>query len=91
MKLSSLTVFFPCYNEEANVKRMVERFEEVLPDIAKKYEILIVNDGSSDRTGQIADKLSKQHPHVRVVHHSKNLGYGASLRTGISASKRVNC
>lgn len=87
MKLSSLTVFFPCYNEEANVSRMVERFEEVLPGIAKKYEILIIDDGSSDGTAKIADKIAKNNPHVRAIHHPKNQGYGASLRTGINEAR----
>jgi len=87
MKLSSLTAFFPCFNEEANVKRMVEHFEEVLPNIAKKFEILIIDDGSTDKTGQIADKLSKTHPNVRTIHHQKNEGYGASLRTGVAEAK----
>ncbi len=87
MKLSSLTAFFPCYNEEANVKRMVTAFEKVLPQLAKKYEIIIINDGSSDKTGKIADRLSKQNPKVRVIHHPTNKGYGASLRSGFQHAK----
>lgn len=82
MKLSSLSAFFPCFNEEANVARMVAHFEEALPKLAKEYEILIINDGSTDKTGQIADQLAAKHSHVRVIHHPKNLGYGASLRSG---------
>lgn len=87
MKLRSLSAFFPCYNEEANVARMVEHFEEVLPKFAEDYEILIINDGSSDNTGKIADEIAKKHSHVRVIHHPKNLGYGASLRTGFKHAK----
>lgn len=87
MKLRSLTVFFPCYNEEANVKRMVEHFEEVLPRFAKKFEILIIDDGSTDKTGKIAKKLSKTHEAVRLIQHPKNKGYGASLRTGIAEAQ----
>jgi glycosyltransferase involved in cell wall biosynthesis len=87
MKLSSLTAFFPCYNEEANVARMVAHVAEVLPKLAKKYEILIIDDGSTDKTGKIADRIAKRHEHVRVIHHPKNLGYGASLRTGIAEAQ----
>ncbi|MBW7944267.1 glycosyltransferase family 2 protein [Patescibacteria group bacterium] len=87
MKLSSLTAFFPCYNEEANVELMVQQLEKVLPRFARKYEILVINDGSTDRTGKIADQLSKKFPAVRAIHHPTNLGYGASLRTGFNHAK----
>jgi glycosyltransferase involved in cell wall biosynthesis len=87
MKLTSLTAFFPCFNEEANVQPMVEQFLSVLPKVAKKFEVLIINDGSADQTGKIAEQLSKQHKNVRVIHHPKNLGYGASLRTGFAKAK----
>lgn len=87
MKLRSLTAFFPCYNEEANVEPMVEQFLSVLPSLAKTFEIVIVNDGSSDCTGAIADRLAVQHETVRVIHHPRNLGYGASLRSGFDTAK----
>jgi len=87
MKLRSLTAFFPCYNEEANVEPMIQQLTAVLPQIARKYEVVIVNDGSTDATGSVADRLAKTFQHVRVVHHHKNLGYGASLRTGFTTAK----
>lgn len=81
-KLSELTVFFPCYNEQENIPHFVAEALEVLPNIAKKFEILIVNDGSSDSTKKVAKKLVNMHEQVRLISHKVNKGYGASLRTG---------
>jgi glycosyltransferase involved in cell wall biosynthesis len=87
-RLTSLSVFFPSYNEEPNVKRMVDAFRGVLPQVAEDYEIIIVNDGSQDKTGEVADQLAKEDPKVRAVHHEENLGYGAAVRSGIKASTK---
>jgi len=87
-KLRSLSAFFPAYNEEANVERMVNGFRAILPQVAEDYEIIIVNDGSKDRTGEIADRLAKEDQRVRVVQHEKNQGYGAAVRSGINACQK---
>lgn len=87
MKLESLSAFFPCYNEEANVEPMAQELLAVLPKAAKKFEIIIINDGSTDATGEIADRLAKKHKNIRVIHHPKNAGYGVSLRSGFSAAQ----
>jgi len=84
-KLKSLSVFFPAYNEEANVERMVLNFNAILPQVADNYEIIIVNDGSKDGTREIADRLVKEDQKVRAVHLEKNQGYGAAVRSGIKA------
>jgi len=83
----SLSVFFPVFNEEENIKSVVESALELLPSITKCYEIIIVDDGSQDKTSQIADLLSQQHKEVSVVHHFSNYGYGAALQTGFRAAK----
>jgi glycosyltransferase involved in cell wall biosynthesis len=80
----SLSAFFPCYNEEGNVERVTRRAAEVLGGLVREWEILLVNDGSKDRTGEIADRLAKEIPGVRALHHAKNSGYGAALRTGFA-------
>jgi glycosyltransferase involved in cell wall biosynthesis len=87
-KLKSLSAFFPAYNEEATVERMVDAFRSVLPQVAEDYEIITVNDGSKDGTREIADRLVKEDHKVRVVHHEKNQGYGAAVRSGIRASQK---
>lgn len=86
-KLSSLSIFFPCYNEEPNVELFVKEALEVLPQIAEKFEIIVVNDGSSDKTAEVADNLAKNNNMIRVIHHEQNKGYGAALRSGFRAAK----
>jgi glycosyltransferase involved in cell wall biosynthesis len=82
-KLSSLTVFFPCYNEEANVERVTEAALRTCARVADDYEVIIVNDGSKDRTEQIADDLAAKHGgRVRAVHNKPNRGYGGALQRG---------
>ncbi len=87
-KLAGLSAFFPAYNEEANVERMVDSFRGTLPQVAEDYEIIIVNDGSKDRTREIADRLTKEDPSVRAVQHERNQGYGAAVRSGIKACRK---
>ncbi len=86
-KLASLSVFFPCYNEERNVPVMIKKTAAFLPEIAEKYEIIIVNDGSTDGTAQTVKDLKNTYPEVKLVSHDTNLGYGASLRTGFNTAQ----
>lgn len=87
-RLASLSVFFPCLNEEKNVPIFVKEALDVLPKFAKKFEIIIVNDGSTDRTQQVAEELARTHRDIiKVVSHPKNRGYGASVRTGFATAK----
>lgn len=83
-KLSSISVFFPCFNEEKNIPFFVQEALEVLPTLAKKFEIIIVNDGSADGTKRVARALTKQHSEIKVVSHPQNRGYGASLQSGFA-------
>jgi glycosyltransferase involved in cell wall biosynthesis len=84
----SLSVFFPCYNEEANVERTTRAALEACPLVSDDYEVIIVDDGSVDRTGQIADRLAVELPHVRVVHNRPNRGYGGALQAGFRAATK---
>jgi glycosyltransferase involved in cell wall biosynthesis len=85
---SSISVFFPCYNEQDNVGRTVEKAMNVLKELQMDFEVIIVNDGSSDRTGEIADELAGHDGRIKVVHHQKNLGYGAALQSGFAAATK---
>ncbi len=86
--VARLSYFFPAHNEEANIESLVAEALEALPALAETFEIIAVDDGSGDRTGEIADRLAAQHPDVvRVVHHSPNRGYGEALRSGFAASR----
>ncbi len=82
LKPFSLTIFYPCYNEEANVERVTRAAVEVGRQITADLEVLIVNDGSRDRTEEIADRLAAEIPEVRAVHNKPNRGYGGALIRG---------
>jgi glycosyltransferase involved in cell wall biosynthesis len=84
----SLSVFLPCYNEQDNVKSTVANALAVLEKLTDDYELIIVNDGSRDNTGKIADSLAAANPRIRVVHHPVNLGYGAALQSGFKAASK---
>ena len=80
-----LTFFFPAYNEEANVERTVERALADIGPLVPSLEVVIVDDGSTDRTPELADALATAHPEVRVVHQA-NRGYGGALQAGFAAA-----
>jgi len=88
-RLPSLSAFFPAYNEERNVPVMVDRMTAVLPRVSDDYEIIVVDDGSADGTGAVADELAARDSHVRVVHHPTNRGYGGALKSGFAASRKA--
>ena len=85
--INELSVFFPAYNEEGNIERVVLDAKKVLEETAETWEIIIVDDGSKDRTGEIADKLAEKHDGIRVIHNKPNKGYGGALKTGFEAAK----
>lgn len=87
MRLEELSLFFPVYNEEANLENTVEKAIPVLKKVANDYELIIVNDGSKDKTGEIAGRLAQKYPFIKIVAHSSNQGYGAALRSGFYNSK----
>ena len=82
-----LSVVLPAYNEEANVERVVRRVVAHLDGLGLDYELIVVDDGSADRTGEILDRLQAELPRLRPQHHPKNRGYGAALRTGFDAAQ----
>ncbi|MCC6711434.1 MAG: glycosyltransferase family 2 protein [Candidatus Pacebacteria bacterium] len=86
-KLKSLSVFFPCFNEEKNIPFFVDEAINFLPKVADKFEIIIIDDGSSDKTKDVAEDLVKNFPMVKLVSHQENRGYGAALRTGFEVAK----
>jgi len=88
-RLSGLSVFLLAHNEEHSIERVVEGFAAVLPKLTDDHEIIVVNDGSTDQTGQIAERMAASDDHVRVVHHAFNQGYGAAVISGISAATKA--
>jgi glycosyltransferase involved in cell wall biosynthesis len=85
--LPGISVFLPSHNEEANVERVVRGYLAELPKVAADYEVIVVNDGSRDRTGAIAARLASEDSHVKVVNHELNRGYGGAVISGIRAAK----
>ncbi len=84
----SLSIFLPCYNEEGNVERVARNALRVAATLSDDFEVIIVDDGSRDRTGEIADRLAAELPHLRAVHNQPNQGYGGALQAGFRAATR---
>jgi glycosyltransferase involved in cell wall biosynthesis len=84
----SLSLFLPAWNEEEYLERAVSRAISVLDRLSDDWELIIVDDASTDRTPAIADALAEKHRQVRVVHHPTNLKLGGSIKTGLSHSSK---
>jgi glycosyltransferase involved in cell wall biosynthesis len=84
----TLSVFFPAYYDEKNIGKVADSAVRVLEEMKlKDYEVIIIEDGSPDKTGEVADMLAGKYPKVRVIHHEKNMGYGATLKDGFLNAK----
>jgi dolichol-phosphate mannosyltransferase len=86
-KLPELSIFFPFWNEEKNIETTVQKAIPVAKEIADKWEILMIDDGSSDNTLKIGSKLAKLNKNLRIISHFPNRGYGAALKEGLLKSK----
>lgn len=86
-KLKSLSVFFPVFNEEANLDILLRQALQVLPSLARRFELLVINDGSQDQSAAVALRLAAKHPQIKLVNHPSNLGYGEALKSGIKHSQ----
>ena len=87
-KIEQISVFFPCYNEQDNISKLVEDALKVLDAVAEDYQIIIVNDGSADKTEEIAKELAGKYDRVELASHEVNRGYGAALRTGFNKANK---
>jgi glycosyltransferase involved in cell wall biosynthesis len=85
--LTGVSIVLPCHDEEANVAAAVRMACRAGTLNANAYEVIVVDDGSHDATNAVATRLAAGDPHVRVVSHDRNRGYGAALRTGIAAAR----
>jgi glycosyltransferase involved in cell wall biosynthesis len=82
-KIEELSIFFPFWNEEKNIESVVKKAKAIVKEKAQNWEILMVDDGSSDKTLSVCKKLALTDPkHLRVISHQPNRGYGAALREG---------
>jgi glycosyltransferase involved in cell wall biosynthesis len=87
-RVPALSYFFPAHDEAENIEALVREALDALGALADRFEVIAVDDGSTDGTGDIADRLVAEHPDVvRVVHHATNLGYGSAVRSGLAAAR----
>lgn len=85
----SLSVFFPAYNDGGTIASLVIAAVRAASALTPDYEVIVVNDGSTDDTASILDEMARMYPdHVRIVHHQANRGYGGALRSGFSAASK---
>jgi len=83
-----LSIFFPAYNDSGTIASLVITALQTARTLTPDHEVIVVNDGSQDRTADILDELARVYPQVRVVHHERNRGYGGALRTGFATATR---
>ena len=86
--INELSLFFPCHNEAENLDALVAEALSALPTLAERYEVILVDDGSTDATPAVAARLEAAHPNVvRVIRHDINRGYGGALRSGFGGAR----
>jgi glycosyltransferase involved in cell wall biosynthesis len=83
-----LSIFFPAYNDGGTIASLVILAVQVAGRLTSDFEVIVVNDGSQDATRDILDDLARTYPNVRAIHHQRNRGYGAALRTGFAAATK---
>src|SRR5665213_256447 len=87
LKPHAISFVLPALNEEANITRAVDAVVGVASRYCSAFEVIVVDDGSTDRTASLVNAMSVQHPEVRLVSHGRNQGYGEALRTGFQNAK----
>lgn len=78
----------PAFNEEGNIAATIIDACHAAKRVADQYEVIVVNDGSRDRTAEIVGELAKSDPNIRLINHSVNKGYGAAVKTGMAACRK---
>lgn len=88
MKLRSLSVLMPAYDEEESIAQALQACAKALPHLAEDFEVIVVNDGSKDRTKEILDNIRPSFPFLKICSHERNQGVGAALSTGIASASK---
>ena len=85
----SISIFFPCYNDSGSIKKLVENSFSILKKLTDDYEVVVIDDASSDNSPQILKTLEQKHRKLKVIYHEKNLGYGGALRDGFKNASKI--
>jgi len=83
----SISLIIPAYNEASNIALTIEEAKRVMPEASNLWEVVVVDDGSTDQTSAIVQGFSRECKNIRLIHHEKNRGYGAALRTGFTNAR----
>ncbi|MGD9702725.1 MAG: glycosyltransferase family 2 protein [Acidimicrobiia bacterium] len=86
--VTGVSAFFPCYNDAETIGTMVEAVDAALSTRVEDYEIIVVNDGSADRSSEVLAELRAAHPRLLVIEHESNRGYGGALISGFAAATK---
>lgn len=86
--MTSISVFFPCYNDSKTITKLVRNAILVLKKLTNDYEVIVVDDGSTDQSVKLLKKLQKKHRKFKLLIHEKNRGYGGALQSGFAASSK---
>ena len=84
--MKNISVFFPVYQDEKTIYPLAQKMTAFLEREKISYEIIIINDGSTDQSGQFAEQLRQENQQIKVVHHPTNKGYGSALQSGFRAA-----
>lgn len=84
----SISIFFPCYNDEKSIAKLVDDSYKILRKLSPDYEVIVVDDGSTDSSVKVLSRLSEKYPQLNVVIHQKNQGYGRALKTGFGTASK---
>lgn len=87
-KIASLSAVFPAYNDGGSIASMIAAADIACRALTDDFEIIVVNDGSSDYTADILNEMQKRYPKLRVIAHERNRGYGGALRSGFAAARK---
>lgn len=87
MKKTKVSLFIPLYKDENTVEIITLKAINLLKKKTSSYQIILINDASPDNSGNIATQMAKKYPHVQVLHHEKNMGYGATFKSGVELCK----
>ncbi|MDD5440245.1 MAG: glycosyltransferase family 2 protein, partial [Candidatus Omnitrophica bacterium] len=89
-KIPGISFFCPAYHDALNLPLVIKKADRILSELCDDYEMIVINDGSPDSTGYVAEELSRRYHKLKVVHHVRNLGYAEALKTGFQTAARFD-